>query len=130
MMPTVDGVAEAPEIGRGDRELAPPIHCPHSSYQVEGGMMVHLEQCWRWLWLHLRSIISRRVVDLELDEDRRRLSCTNQISCVRASTFQFLYATGSMSRTDRVAKYNQLLRINEELGDAAVYVGREALRIL
>jgi enolase len=38
--------------------------------------------------------------------------------------------TGSMSRTDRVAKYNQLLRINEELGDTAVYGGREALRIL
>src|SRR5215472_14952282 len=36
--------------------------------------------------------------------------------------------TGSMSRTDRVAKYNQLLRINEELGDAAVYAGREALK--
>jgi enolase len=36
--------------------------------------------------------------------------------------------TGSMSRTDRVAKYNQLLRINEELGDSAVYEGREALR--
>ena len=36
--------------------------------------------------------------------------------------------TGSMSRTDRVAKYNQLLRINEELGDQAVYAGREALK--
>ena len=29
--------------------------------------------------------------------------------------------TGSASRTDRVAKYNQLLRIEEELGSAAVY---------
>jgi enolase len=36
--------------------------------------------------------------------------------------------TGSMSRTDRVAKYNQLLRINEELGDQAVYAGHEALK--
>jgi enolase len=35
--------------------------------------------------------------------------------------------TGSMSRTDRVAKYNQLLRIDEELGDSAVYAGRETL---
>ncbi len=33
--------------------------------------------------------------------------------------------TGSMSRTDRIAKYNQLIRIEEELGDAAVYRGRE-----
>src|SRR5881396_1705617 len=33
--------------------------------------------------------------------------------------------TGSASRTDRVAKYNQLLRIAEELGDAAYYPGRD-----
>lgn len=32
--------------------------------------------------------------------------------------------TGSMSRTDRIAKYNQLLRIEEELGDSAVFLGR------
>ncbi len=36
--------------------------------------------------------------------------------------------TGSMSRTDRVAKYNELLRIEEELGDEATYAGRDALR--
>jgi len=29
--------------------------------------------------------------------------------------------TGSLSRSDRMAKYNQLLRIEEELGDLAVY---------
>jgi enolase len=34
--------------------------------------------------------------------------------------------TGSMSRSDRVAKYNQLLRIEEDLGDVAVYPGRAA----
>ncbi|MGC9385354.1 MAG: phosphopyruvate hydratase [Hydrogenovibrio sp.] len=34
--------------------------------------------------------------------------------------------TGSMSRTDRIAKYNQLIRIEEELGDAAVYPGKDA----
>jgi enolase len=34
--------------------------------------------------------------------------------------------TGSLSRSDRMAKYNQLLRIEEELGDAAVYPGRSA----
>jgi enolase len=34
--------------------------------------------------------------------------------------------TGSMSRSDRMAKYNQLLRIEEDLGDTAVYPGREA----
>jgi enolase len=31
--------------------------------------------------------------------------------------------TGAPSRTDRVAKYNQLMRIEEELGDAAIYAG-------
>lgn len=36
--------------------------------------------------------------------------------------------TGSLSRTDRLAKYNQLLRIEQELGRNAVYAGRNALR--
>ncbi|MGH9432311.1 MAG: phosphopyruvate hydratase [Terriglobia bacterium] len=36
--------------------------------------------------------------------------------------------TGSASRTDRVAKYNQLLRIEEDLGAAAVYAGPSALK--
>ncbi len=34
--------------------------------------------------------------------------------------------TGAPSRTDRVAKYNQLLRIEEELGDVAIYLGKDA----
>jgi enolase len=34
--------------------------------------------------------------------------------------------TGSLSRSDRVAKYNQLLRIEEDLGDSVSYIGREA----
>jgi enolase len=38
--------------------------------------------------------------------------------------------TGSMSRSDRVAKYNQLLRIEEDLGDVAFYPGRAAFRRL
>jgi enolase len=36
--------------------------------------------------------------------------------------------TGSLARSDRLAKYNQLLRIEEELGTAAVYQGRAMLR--
>jgi enolase len=36
--------------------------------------------------------------------------------------------TGSLARSDRTAKYNQLLRIEEELGDAARYAGRAAVR--
>jgi enolase len=37
--------------------------------------------------------------------------------------------TGSLSRSDRIAKYNQLLRIEEDLGDAAVYAGRGAFSV-
>ena len=38
--------------------------------------------------------------------------------------------TGSLSRSDRVAKYNQLLRIEEDLGDSVSYPGREAFHQL
>lgn len=37
--------------------------------------------------------------------------------------------TGSLSRTDRIAKYNELLRIEEQLGDDAVYPGMKAFRV-
>ena len=37
--------------------------------------------------------------------------------------------TGSASRTDRIAKYNQLLRIEEELGSTANYAGRKAFKV-
>ena len=36
--------------------------------------------------------------------------------------------TGSLARSDRTAKYNQLLRIEEELGDQAIYLGRKAIK--
>ena len=36
--------------------------------------------------------------------------------------------TGSMSRTDRMAKYNQLIRIEEELGDVALFAGKSILK--
>lgn len=37
--------------------------------------------------------------------------------------------TGAPSRTDRVAKYNQLLRIEQELGDRAIYLGKQAFKV-
>lgn len=49
------------------------------------------------------------------------------IADVAVATNSGLIKTGSLSRTDRVAKYNQLLRIEEELGAAALYRGREAV---
>ena len=38
--------------------------------------------------------------------------------------------TGSLARSDRLAKYNQLIRIEEELGSQARYAGRAALKAL
>jgi enolase len=35
-----------------------------------------------------------------------------------------------MSRTDRIAKYNQLLRIEDELGDLAIFPGKDVIKTL
>ena len=48
--------------------------------------------------------------------------------CVARQTGQI--KTGSLSRSDRIAKYNQLLRIEEALGDDAVYAGASAFKQL
>ena len=48
------------------------------------------------------------------------------IADLAVSTNCMQIKTGSLSRSDRMAKYNQLLRIEEELGDVAYYPGREA----
>ena len=48
------------------------------------------------------------------------------IADIAVGTNALQIKTGSLSRSDRTAKYNQLLRIEEDLGDTAVYAGREA----
>ncbi|MSQ51087.1 MAG: phosphopyruvate hydratase [Betaproteobacteria bacterium] len=48
------------------------------------------------------------------------------IADIAVGTNALQIKTGSLSRSDRVAKYNQLLRIEEDLGDAVAYPGREA----
>jgi enolase len=48
------------------------------------------------------------------------------IADIAVATNAMQIKTGSASRSERIAKYNQLLRIEEELGDAASYAGREA----
>ena len=48
------------------------------------------------------------------------------IADIAVATNALQIKTGSMSRSDRVAKYNQLLRIEEDLGDVAHYPGRSA----
>jgi enolase len=53
--------------------------------------------------------------------------CT--IADIAAATTATQIKTGSMSRSDRMAKYNQLLRIEGELGQQAAYAGRSALSV-
>ena len=48
------------------------------------------------------------------------------IADIAVATNAMQIKTGSLSRSDRLAKYNQLLRIEEDLGDMAIYAGREA----
>ena len=50
----------------------------------------------------------------------------NTIADIAVGTNAGQIKTGSLSRSDRMAKYNQLLRIEEDLGDTAVYPGRAA----
>jgi enolase len=48
------------------------------------------------------------------------------IADIAVATNALQIKTGSLSRSDRMAKYNQLLRIEEDLGDSASYPGRDA----
>ena len=52
------------------------------------------------------------------------------IADIAVGTNAMQIKTGSLSRSDRTAKYNQLLRIEEELGEGAKYAGREAFHQL
>ena len=64
-----------------------------------------------------RSVISHRSGETE----------DSTIADLAVGTSAGQIKTGSASRSDRVAKYNQLLRIEEALGDGAVYAGRAAI---
>ena len=66
-----------------------------------------------------RSIISHRSGETE-DSTIADLAVATNVGQIK---------TGSASRSDRVAKYNQLLRIEEELGDAAVFAGKRIFDI-
>jgi enolase len=48
------------------------------------------------------------------------------IADIAVGTNALQIKTGSLSRSERVAKYNQLLRIEEDLGDSVSYPGRQA----
>jgi enolase len=68
---------------------------------------------------HYASVISHRSGETE--------DCT--IADLAVATAATQIKTGSLSRSDRMAKYNQLLRIEEQLGAKARYAGREAFPI-
>jgi enolase len=65
-----------------------------------------------------RSVISHRSGETE----------DTTIADLAVATGAGQIKTGSLSRSDRLAKYNQLLRIEEELGENAVYPGRAAFK--
>ena len=69
---------------------------------------------------HYATIISHRSGETE----------DSTIADLAVGTLAGQIKTGSASRSDRVAKYNQLLRIEEELGSSAWYAGRSAIRQL
>ena len=65
-----------------------------------------------------RSVISHRSGETE----------DSTIADLAVATNAGQIKTGSASRSDRMAKYNQLLRIEEELGDAATFAGTAVYR--
>jgi enolase len=67
-----------------------------------------------------RSVISHRSGETE----------DSTIADLAVATNAGQIKTGSASRSDRIAKYNQLLRIEEELGDAAVFAGKAIFKAL
>ena len=68
------------------------------------------------------------MTDLDTDKDGK-VTLAELAAYYRAKGFApFQIKTGSASRTDRIAKYNQLLRIEEELGSAARFNGQAPLR--
>ena len=56
-------------------------------------------------------------------------TCDSTIADIAVGTKATQIKTGSLSRSDRIAKYNQLLRIEEELGKDAEYAGRDAFSV-
>jgi len=68
---------------------------------------------------HYAAVVSHRSGETE----------DTTIADIAVATAATQIKTGSMSRSDRVAKYNQLLRIEEELGAKARYAGRDAFPI-
>ena len=65
-----------------------------------------------------------RLIGLDLDG-----TLLNSIADLAVAVNAGQIKTGAPSRSDRVSKYNQLLRIEEELGARATYLGRKAFGV-
>ncbi|MCY4158885.1 MAG: phosphopyruvate hydratase, partial [Bacteroidetes bacterium] len=67
---------------------------------------------------HFSAVISHRSGETE----------DTTIADLAVATNSGQIKTGSASRSDRLAKYNQLLRIEQDLGDSALYLGKKGIR--
>ena len=70
--------------------------------------------------------MAKRAASTAVPSPRRGETEDSTIADIAVGTNAGQIKTGSLSRSDRMAKYNHLLRIEEDLGDVAVYPGRKA----
>jgi enolase len=73
-----------------------------------------------------RTVRTRSLTAVKLPERCHKNELILEVKAGVVGTGQI--KTGSASRTDRIAKHNQLLRIEEELGTSAKFAGRKAFR--
>jgi enolase len=71
-------------------------------------------------------VMARRAASTTVISHRSGETEDSTIADIAVGTNAMQIKTGSLSRSDRTAKYNQLLRIEEELGEGATYAGRDA----
>ena len=80
----------------------------------------------REVWHLQQAVESQRAENAVLAERNAQIKA--EVADLAVATGVGQIKTGAPSRSDRVAKYNQLLRIEEALGGAAVYPGLDAFK--
>ena len=91
---------------------------------VANSILIKVNQIGTLTETSTRSIWRRRTNYTAVISHRSGETEDTTIADIAVATNAGQIKTGSLCRTDRVAKYNQLLRIAEELGDNAVYGGK------
>ena len=79
---------------------------------------------WRDMWQLEQQVAQQQETNHGLQMRNHALAA--EVADLAVATNCMQIKTGSLSRSDRMAKYNQLLRIEEELGEAAYYPGKKA----